>query len=401
MTSQSTSAPASSARPHGDDVPILQFEQVTRSFGTVMAVDGVSFELKRGEILTLLGPSGCGKTTTLRMAIGLERASGGRIRYEGKVVDCPAEHSFIEPEKRGMGMVFQSYAIWPHMTVFENVAYPLRFRRVAKAEVARKVQATLELVGLQGLEARRGTQLSGGQQQRVAVARGLIADPGVLLMDEPFSNLDAKLREQMRAELKRLQRRLNISILFVTHDQSEALALSDRIAVMKDGRIEQLDAPEKLYAEPGTPAVRDFLGRCIRLPCRVVEARAHGEVRVSVIDGQSFAVAGTNHTSSSRPGDKCLVAVRPESLRVEPAAEDAGVKDANAESSSNQLQATIRTLLFMGESHEADIEFAGGHMALISLPPTRVWHEGERVRIRLPPEKLQLWDRDPVGAVVQ
>ncbi len=373
------------------DATVLRFEQVARNFGSFRAVDGVSFELKRGEILTLLGPSGCGKTTTLRIAIGLERASSGRVSYEGKVVDCPGEHTFIEPEKRGMGMVFQSYAIWPHMTVFENVAYPLRFRRVDKAEVARKVRATLELVGLQGLDARRGTQLSGGQQQRVAVARALIADPGVLLMDEPFSNLDAKLREQMRVDLKRLQRRLNISILFVTHDQSEALALSDRIAVMKDGRIEQLGTPEKLYAEPGTAAVRDFLGKCIRLPCRVLEPGPNGGLRVSVVDKQSFAVEGTNHASSSRPGDKCLVAVRPESLRVEPADGSTG------DGSANQLLATIRTLLFMGESHEADIEFPGGHMALVSLAPTRTWREGEAVRISLPSAKLQLWDRDPVA----
>jgi ABC-type Fe3+/spermidine/putrescine transport system ATPase subunit len=370
---------------------VLRFERVERRFGAVTAVDGVSFELQRGEILTLLGPSGCGKTTTLRMAIGLERASGGRISYEGKVVDCPAEHAFVEPEKRGMGMVFQSYAIWPHMSVFENVAYPLRYRRAGKAEVARRVRDTLDLVGLHGLEDRRGTQLSGGQQQRVAVARALIADPGVLLMDEPFSNLDAKLREQMRAELKRLQRRLGISILFVTHDQSEALALSDRIAVMKDGRIEQLDTPEKLYADPGTAAVRDFLGRCIRLPCRVVESAPGGAVRVSVVDGQSFAVEGRNHASSSRPGDKCLVAVRPESLRVEAAADSAG------NGAGNQLTATIRTLLFMGESHEADIEFPGGHMALVSLAPTRTWREGETVRVSLPSAKLHLWDRDPAA----
>ncbi|MSQ51575.1 MAG: ABC transporter ATP-binding protein [Betaproteobacteria bacterium] len=380
---------------------ILKFENVSRNFGGVRAVDGVSFELKRGEVLTLLGPSGCGKTTTLRMAIGLERASGGRVSYEGKLVDCPEEHAFVEPEKRGMGMVFQSYAIWPHMSVFENVAYPLRYRRVAKDEVKSKVRATLDLVGLHGLEERRGTQLSGGQQQRVAVARALIADPGVLLMDEPFSNLDAKLREQMRVELKRLQRRLNISILFVTHDQSEALALSDRIAVMNNGRIEQLGSPADMYAEPGTAAVRDFLGKCIRLPCRVVAPGPKGGVRVSVVDGQSFDVQGSNHAASSSPGDQCLVAVRPESLLVEPAdiaAKDSGEeRGEDIEGTSNQIVATIRTLLFMGESHEADIEFPGGHMALVSLAPTRIWSEGESVRIRLPPAKLQLWDRDPVA----
>ncbi|MFM9968417.1 MAG: ABC transporter ATP-binding protein [Burkholderiales bacterium] len=374
---------------------ILQFNNVSRDFGGVRAVNGVSFELKRGEVLTLLGPSGCGKTTTLRMAIGLERASSGRVSYEGKTVDCPEERAFVEPEKRGMGMVFQSYAIWPHMSVYENVAYPLRYRRVSKDEIAQKVTSTLDMVGLHGLEQRRGTQLSGGQQQRVAVARALIADPGVLLMDEPFSNLDAKLREQMRIDLKRLQRRLNISVLFVTHDQTEALALSDRIAVMKDGHIEQMGSPAELYAEPGTPAVRDFLGKCIRLPCRVVEPGANGGIRVSLIDGQSFAVEGANQTSSCAPGDKCLVAVRPESLRVE--AVEGADKGSGLDNSTNQLTATIKTLLFMGECHEADIEFPGGHMALVSLAPTRVWREGEAVRIHLPPAKLQLWDRDPVA----
>jgi ABC-type Fe3+/spermidine/putrescine transport system ATPase subunit len=371
---------------------ILKFENVSRSFGGVRAVEGVSFELKRGEVLTLLGPSGCGKTTTLRMAIGLERASGGLISYEGKTVDCPGERAFVEPEKRGMGMVFQSYAIWPHMSVFENVAYPLRYRRVAKEAVVQKVNDTLDMVGLHGLGERRGTQLSGGQQQRVAVARALIADPGVLLMDEPFSNLDAKLREQMRIDLKRLQRRLNISILFVTHDQTEALALSDRIAVMKDGRIEQLGSPEAMYAEPGTAAVRDFLGKCICLPCRMIEPGANGGVRVSVVDGQAFAVEGINHAGNSRPGDKCLVAVRPESLRVEPV--EGPNTPASADDAANELIATIKTLLFMGECHEADIEFPGGHMALVSLAPTRLWREGEKVRIQLPAAKLQLWDRD-------
>jgi len=359
--------------------------------GRVDALKGIDLEVGEGEFCVLLGPSGCGKTTTLRCVAGLERPDSGEIEIGGRLVNSPGQRVYVPTEKREIGMVFQSYAIWPHMTVFENVAYPLRFRRVDKAEVARKVRATLELVGLQGLDARRGTQLSGGQQQRVAVARALIADPGVLLMDEPFSNLDAKLREQMRVDLKRLQRRLNISILFVTHDQSEALALSDRIAVMKDGRIEQLGTPEKLYAEPGTAAVRDFLGKCIRLPCRVLEPGPNGGLRVSVVDKQSFAVEGTNHASSSRPGDKCLVAVRPESLRVEPADGSTG------DGSANQLLATIRTLLFMGESHEADIEFPGGHMALVSLAPTRTWREGEAVRISLPSAKLQLWDRDPVA----
>jgi ABC-type Fe3+/spermidine/putrescine transport system ATPase subunit len=368
---------------------VLRYDDVSRTFGAVRAVDGVSFELRRGEILTLLGPSGCGKTTTLRMAIGLERASAGHIAYEGRIVDAPKERVFVEPEKRGMGMVFQSYAIWPHMTVFENVAYPLRYRRFDKKDVAEKVNRTLEQVGLGGYGERRGTQLSGGQQQRVAVARALVFDPAVLLMDEPFSNLDAKLRETMRADLKRLQRRLNISILFVTHDQSEALALSDRIAVMKDGKIEQMGPPAELYAEPQTAAVRDFLGRSILMPARI-ERRSGATVDVSVADGQVLSIGGTIRTGASEQGAKCLVSVRPESIIVEPAG-------APAPSGANQLAAHIRTLLFMGESHEADIELPGGHMALIRLAPTRAWREGEPVCLTLPPEKLQLWDRGVVN----
>jgi ABC-type Fe3+/spermidine/putrescine transport system ATPase subunit len=366
---------------------VLRYDNVSRTFGGVRAVDGVSFELRRGEILTLLGPSGCGKTTTLRIAIGLERSSTGRVSYEGRVVDAPGERTFIEPEKRGMGMVFQSYAIWPHMTVFENVAYPLRYRRVDKKEVAEKVNRTLEQVGLGGYGERRGTQLSGGQQQRVAVARALVFDPAVLLMDEPFSNLDAKLRETMRADLKRLQRRLNISILFVTHDQSEALALSDRIAVMKDGKIEQLGPPNELYAEPQTPAVRDFLGRSILMPARIERRGGGSTVDVSVADGQVLSIGGTIRTGASEKGAKCLISVRPESILVDPA-------DAPGGSGVNQIAAHIRTLLFMGETYEADIELPGGHMALIRLAPTRAWREGEPVRLTLPPEKLQLWDRD-------
>jgi iron(III) transport system ATP-binding protein len=364
---------------------ILTFENVSRMFGAVRAVDGVSFELKRGEILTLLGPSGCGKTTTLRMSIGLERLTGGRVSYEGKLVDSPADKIFIEPEKRGMGMVFQSYAIWPHMSVLENVAYPLRYRKVPKAEANQRVLETLEQVGLKGYENRRGTQLSGGQMQRVAVARGLVAKPSVLLMDEPFSNLDARLRENMRAELKRLQRRIGISILFVTHDQSEALALSDRIAVMKDGRVEQIGPPAQLYAEPGTPAVRDFLGRSILMPARIVGSTADA-IDVSVADGQVFSVAGPIRTSSRTVAEKCLVSVRPESIIVEPAGAVTG-------GNTNSLNATIRTLLFMGETYEADIELPGGHMALLRLSPAYDWREGQAVRLTLPPGKLQLWDR--------
>ena len=365
-----------------DDV-ILRFDDVSRQFGTVTAVDGVSFALKRGEILTLLGPSGCGKTTTLRMAIGLERASAGCITYAGKVVDCPSERSFVVPEKRDMGMVFQSYAIWPHMTVFENVAYPLRYRKLSKPVIQEKVGSILEQVGLAGFEKRKGTQLSGGQQQRVAVARGLVSSPQLLLMDEPFSNLDAKLREQMRMDLKRLQRRLNITILFVTHDQSEALALSDRIAVMKDGRIEQFGSPLELYSSPKTVAVRDFLGRSILLDGRIGQ-RSQNIVSVALDAGAVLHVNQPAGAAQQVSTDACVVSVRPESISVVPS-------EGATSGGQNSVAGRIQTLLFMGNCYEAEVELPNRQTITMDLSPSRAWQEGQHIQLEIPADKLQLW----------
>jgi ABC-type Fe3+/spermidine/putrescine transport system ATPase subunit len=235
---------------------VLRLAGVSKLFGLAPAVDRVSLEIQRGEIFTLLGPSGCGKTTTLRLVAGLERPDAGEIVLRGRVVASAARRLFVAPHKRNLGMVFQSYAIWPHMTVFENVAYPLRLRGTTGAVVRDKVVRVLDLVGLSGLEERSATLLSGGQMQRLALCRSLVYEPDLLLLDEPFSNLDAKLREQMRVELKLLQRRLGVTVLFVTHDQIEALSLSDRIAVMQRGRVEQVGTPRDLYERPGSPFVR-------------------------------------------------------------------------------------------------------------------------------------------------
>jgi ABC-type Fe3+/spermidine/putrescine transport system ATPase subunit len=222
------------------------------------AVQDVSLEVGDGEIVTLLGPSGCGKTTTLRIVAGLEAPDRGAIYFGAQCVNDAARGVMLAPEKRELGMVFQSYAIWPHMTVGENVAFPLRVRGVAKAEIRARVAQTLELVGLPGIEARPATALSGGQQQRVALARALIVAPRILLLDEPFSNLDAKLRAQMRDELRALQERLRFAALFVTHDQAEAFSLSNRIAVMRHGVIEQCGTPRALRESPANEFVRDF-----------------------------------------------------------------------------------------------------------------------------------------------
>jgi iron(III) transport system ATP-binding protein len=248
--------PASEALP----TPHIEVERLELYYGKVPAVRGVSFNVLPGEQLTLLGPSGCGKTTTLRAIAGLEQPTAGEIRIDGVTVYSSQDGINIRAEKRGLSMVFQSYAIWPHMTVFENVAYGLRVRRTGAAEIAKRVDRALEMVQMRNFASRRAAQLSGGQQQRVALARAFVFSPSVLLFDEPLSNLDAKLRADMRIELRELQHRLGITSVYVTHDLEEALAMSDRIVVMRDGLIEQTGTPDEIYRLPNSAFVADFVG---------------------------------------------------------------------------------------------------------------------------------------------
>lgn len=369
----------------GDTVePVLSLRNLRKTFGTFVAVEDSTLDLTRGEILTLLGPSGCGKTTTLRMAIGLERASGGEIVFNGRLVDAPARKIFVPPEKRDMGMVFQSYAIWPHMNVFENVAYPLKVRRRPAAEIRQEVMKVLDQVGLSGFAERPATKLSGGQQQRVAVARGLVFGPDLLLMDEPFSNLDAKLRDQMRNEVKLLQRRLGISVLFVTHDQSEALSLSDQVAVMSAGRIEQKGSPVELYNRPATSIVRDFLGRNLLLD-GVVRARAQsGEVVVELAGGIRMEVAGAQHLRDPQPGTPCTLSIRPELVEASP------IRDPGT---GNTMTGRIITLLFLGDHFEAAVELTDGSLVEVRLPPSEGWSEKSEIALRLPASAIQLWKK--------
>ncbi|MBN1208678.1 MAG: ABC transporter ATP-binding protein [Myxococcaceae bacterium] len=236
----------------------IAMEGLFKSFGATPVVRGLSLEVREGELVSLLGPSGCGKTTTLRMLAGLEHPDAGTLRIGGELVAGPGVR--VPPERRGLGMVFQSYAVWPHRSVEANVAYPLALRRLPKSEIAERVREALRWVRLEALAARMPHELSGGQLQRVALARALVSGPRVLLLDEPLSNLDAALREELRAEIAALRARLGTTMVFVTHDQGEALALSDRIAVMNRGVIEQVDAPERLYREPSTPFVAAFVG---------------------------------------------------------------------------------------------------------------------------------------------
>src|ERR1700743_2501340 len=235
-------------------------EKVSRHFGDFIAVDDVDLRVAQGEFVTLLGPSGCGKTTTLRMVAGLEQNTGGRISIDNEIVSDAASRVFIPSERRRLGMVFQSYAIWPHMTVFENVAYPFRARRRPHSEIRDRVLKTLKLVEMQDFAERPAPALSGGQQQRVAIARALVFEPKVLLLDEPLSNLDARLRLQMGEEFRAIQQRLGMTTLYVTHDQSEAMTLSDRVVVMQAGRVLQIGKPEEIYQRPQSQAVASFFG---------------------------------------------------------------------------------------------------------------------------------------------
>ena len=238
----------------------LYTEYANEHGAAVKAAQDVSFDVPEGKLFTLLGPSGCGKTTTLRSIAGLEKPTAGEIEVAGRFVYSSSKGIFVAPNKRNFGMVFQSYAIWPHMNVFQNVAFPLEVRRLPKKEIRDKVMRVLQAVALDELVDRDATKLSGGQQQRLALARALVMEPKLLLLDEPLSNLDAKLRDRMRSELKRLQRDLNLTTVYVTHDQSEALALSHEIAVMNEGRVVQVGTPRQIYEQPTEKFVADFVG---------------------------------------------------------------------------------------------------------------------------------------------
>jgi iron(III) transport system ATP-binding protein len=296
-------------------MPKVSLKDTGRRFGTVDAVSQVSLEIEQGEFVTLLGPSGCGKTTTLRMVAGLEQATSGQISINGRVVSDASAGIFVPPEKRELGMVFQSYAIWPHMNVFENVAYPLRIRRLPKDQVAAGVERALRTVEMSAYAQRPATALSGGQQQRVAIARALAFEPQVLLLDEPLSNLDAKLRLQMADEFRALQQRLGITSLYVTHDQEEAMALSDRVVLMHAGRVLQVAAPQDIYERPLDATVARFFGSPNLLPARVTRSDTEDGSTMLQVQGAGWQ-GGSRAARAHSPGDQVLVMVRPENFEI-------------------------------------------------------------------------------------
>jgi putative spermidine/putrescine transport system ATP-binding protein len=321
-------------------LPILELRNLKKSYGTSLGVGPVSFAVEEGEFVSLLGPSGCGKTTMLRCISGFERPTSGDILLGGQSI------LGLSPHERDMGLVFQNYALFPHLTVFENAAFGLRLRRWATDRIAARVGEVLRLVELTGLEARHPAQLSGGQQQRVAIARCLALQPRILLLDEPLSNLDLKLRLQTRTELRNLQRRLGITTLHVTHDRGEALTMSDRIVVLAHGTVEQIGTPRELYESPRTPFVADFIGPSNLLNGRI-EA-AHGDMSTAVRVGN--LILRSSHTPlSTGPKGEVVVLIRPERIRL--------LRDDESPTAyANIFDAKVVSLRYLGEDLQIELE---------------------------------------------
>ena len=353
---------------------VVELQGCTREYGPVRAVDALDLAVLEGEFLSLLGPSGCGKTTTLNLIAGFVDPTAGRILIDGEDVTGRPAHL------RGLGVVFQSYALFPHLTVFENVAFGLRERRVSGAEIDRKVAEALALVRLEGRERQRPAELSGGMQQRVALARALVYRPRVLLLDEPLAALDRKLREEMRDELRAIQRSVGITTVFVTHDQAEALGLSDRIAVMSHGRIEQLGAPREVYERPATRFVADFIGAST-----VLRGTARGADRVALGGAATVQVAAGR---ALRAGEELDLAIRPERLRLA-----AGPGD-------NVVEARIEGLVYQGAQTELTARLGDGQRMLVFVvePAPMPLAVGQTVHFHLPADAFMLLARAGASA---
>jgi iron(III) transport system ATP-binding protein len=350
---------------------------------TQRAVRDVSIEVAQGRFYTLLGPSGCGKTTLLRCVAGLERPDAGEIEIGGELVFSAERGVWVPPNLRNIGMVFQSYAIWPHMTVFDNVAFPLRYARPrpSRGEIRERVRKTLQLVHLDGLAERPAPYLSGGQQQRLALARALVGEPRVLLLDEPLSNLDAKLREEMRFEIRQVVERLGVTTLFVTHEQIEALTMSDIMAVMKDGQVVQEGSPATIYTRPTEQFVADFIGRTNFLKGRVGAIDTAGDAPVARID-TAIGVLACRIDTDTRIGDAITVAVRPENVTLGAA----GPADAN------RFAGTVEAVVYVGNMLDCVVTVAGERLRL-QLHPSVALERGASVSVHLPVEHCLVMPR--------
>jgi spermidine/putrescine transport system ATP-binding protein len=373
-----SSASAHSLRVALDGTPSVSLESVTKRFGGFTAVDDLDLDIGRGEFFTLLGPSGCGKTTTLRMIAGFEEPTQGTVRIDGEDQTGRPAH------KRPTNTVFQSYALFPHLSVGDNVGFGLKRQGVANDEIARRVDAELERVGLPGEHNRRPAQLSGGQQQRVALARALVNLPKVLLLDEPLGALDLKLRKGLQVELKRIQREVGITFVYVTHDQEEALTMSDRIAVMNRGRIEQVSGPEDVYERPSTTFVAGFIGVSNLMPGVVADSSGQ-RMRVRLDAGVEIDVTGNGFS----PGERCHAVVRPEKLRIDTAEDSAGGEWPSVEG-------TVESSVYLGTATQIVVRVAGDVPMTVLVPNadeaerSRLPGGGQRVQLTWAPEHIHL-----------
>lgn len=348
----------------------LRLETLTKRFGKVVAVDALTLEAHEGELLAVVGPSGCGKTTLLRLLAGLETPDAGAITLGGEPFFSKTQRVLVPPHRRRVGMVFQNYALWPHKNVFENVAYPLHVQGLSKGEVQKEVAGVLSQVRLEGLEKRHPDQLSGGQQQRVALARALVMRPRLLLLDEPLSNLDAHLREEMRFEIKRIQRETGVTIVHVTHDQAEAMAIADRIAVMKRGGLVQTGPPRELYEHPRTEFVARFIGGTNLLSCRVIKSNG----RQTIILPGGAEVGGVNldgvslRQGSVQADETAMLSVRPEDIVLNHHA--------------GGVEAKIEEIVYLGNVVYYTLS-GGGEDLRVQAVPGETFEAGERVRFRI------------------
>jgi len=363
----------------------VKFDSVTKILGQSRAVDHLTLDIGAGELFFLLGPSGCGKTTALRTVAGFYMPDEGRILFNDR------DQSRVPPHKRNTGMVFQNYALWPHMDVQSNVAYGLKMRRVSATEKEQRARHALEIVHMQAFAARMPNQLSGGQQQRVALARALVIEPDVVLLDEPLSNLDAKLRVEMRTQIKDIHRKIGRTMIYVTHDQAEALSMADRIAVMRRGRVVQAGTPHELYTRPESAFVAEFIGGTNLLRGTLEEVDDLFTVKT-----QAGIVRAQNGVKALRRGDPVFCSVRPESLRLKPAGESHGRVPSSA---TNELIGEVLSLMYLGDNQQYSLRLADGDVvrAVEYNPPNSKTKAGDRLAIEFDTQAVVVLPQEELG----